>query len=165
MKKKILLGVITVFVVFGVIGALSGEPKKEDVVKQEESVTVQEVKEENVFEDFAYYKNNKDRHFQIYTKTKDKNILIEKARTKMWTEGKITVVSFWSTKDDKEVPYLTLAKNEETGIFMNGISNLNPEKLIGVYFKDVFGNETWYKDNLFLKEALTAKELEEIKIK
>lgn len=139
--------------------------KKEETIKSEGTVVTQEVKKEIVFEDISYYKKNNDRHFQIYTEIKDKNVLIEEARKKAWTEGKVTVVSFWATKDDKEVPYLALAKDEETGIFMEGISNLNPEKLIGVYFKDIFGNETWYKEDLYLKESLTDKEIEESKIK
>ncbi|MDY4011517.1 MAG: hypothetical protein SOY60_07605 [Fusobacterium gastrosuis] len=153
MKKKILILCCLLFLI------ACGEAK--ETSEAQKQVVAEEVK----FENFAYYKNNEDRHFQIYTKAKDKDILIKEARAKTWTEGRVTVVSFWSTKDDNEVPYLTLAKDEETGIFMEGISNLNPKKLIGVYFKDVFGNEKWYRDDLYLKDALTEEELKEVELK
>ena len=163
MKKKVLIGVVAVIIAIGVIGSLGGDKKeKKEEVKTQETAVAEKVKEEVKFEDISYYKNNNDRHFQIYTQNKDKNILIEEARKKAWTEGKITVVSFWTTKDDKEVPYLALAKDEDTGIFMQGISNLNPEKLTGVFFKDVFGKETWYEGNIFLKDSVTAEEIEKL---
>lgn len=153
MKKKILILCCLLFLI------ACGEAK--ETSEAQKQVVAEEVK----FENFAYYKNNEDRHFQIYTQAKDKDILVKEARAKTWTEGRVTVVSFWSTKDDNEVPYLTLAKDEETGIFMEGISNLNPKKLIGVYFKDVFGNEKWYRDDLYLKDALTEEELKEVELK
>ena len=45
---------------------------------------------------------------------------------------------------------------------MQEISNLNPEKLTGVFFKDVFGKETWYEGSIFLKDSVTAEEIEKL---
>lgn len=158
MKKLLLLAVLGIVLV-------SCGTEKQETNNSTETVATQEVKEEKKFENFAYYKNDNDRHFQVYTKINDKDTLIEEARMRAWTEGKVTIVSFWSSKDDSEVPYLTLAKNKDIGLFMENVPNLNPEKLIGVYFKDIFGNESWFKDSLYLKESLTAEEIEESKLK
>ena len=161
MSKKFLMCGILVFSIF--VLSACGEDNKEDNKKEETQVIEEVKKEEAKFEEFAYYKKNNDRHFQIYTQTKNKELLIEGAKRRAWTEGKITVVSFWSSKDDNEVPYLSLAQDEETGIYMENISNLNPEKLVGVYFKDVFGKESWFNGDLFLKDSVVAEEIEEIK--
>lgn len=96
MSKKFLMCGILVFSIF--VLSACGEDNKEDNKKEETQVIEEVKKEEAKFEEFAYYKKNNDRHFQIYTQTKNKELLIEEAKRRAWTEGKITVVSSGQAK-------------------------------------------------------------------
>lgn len=139
MKNKILIGIVVVIIAGIFVGC--GNESSNNPPEQESSK--KEVKKEITFEEIGYNKDSdKNRSFIVYTDTEDNDELIKYARTKAWTERRLTYVTFVNSKDPSKVHENTLYQDFERGIMLEGIIT-DKDIVVGTFRKTPNGNEFW----------------------
>ena len=103
------------------------------------------------FEQIGYYKSkDNDRSFTIYTTVKNKDEMIKYAKTKAYTDGRVTNVHFFDSKEftlDN-----SLFKNHDAAMWLNckELTDNHRKHMIGTYQKGITGKDAWHD-----KDAIT----------
>ena len=139
MKKgtAIVLALISMFIFTGCGG---GDKKPAESTKQNAA------QQTAVFEQVGYYKSkNNDRSFVIYTTAKTKDEMMKFAKTKAYTDGRVTNVHFF---DNKEFALdNTLFKNHDAAMWLDcrELTDNHRKHMLGTCQRDITGKFSWYE--------------------